>query len=221
MTVLPDIFDDKQIYIQDATGGMLVYLRSGEWPPLSEGQWVRVNGRLDTLYGEKEIKLTRIDDIKTMQPAAPPTPRAIRSGDVGEATEGWLVRVEAPASGFRGRSVVIVDNGGSDTAVVFKQSTGMHRPYVEIGEMWAVVGVVSQDDDEAPFDSGYRILPRRSADVQQGAKMAPTAASVVDDATWNAAPLFLPVTGAAGQPPSFTAAWTQHIRPIQEFTGQR
>ena len=63
--------------------------------------------------------------------------------------------------------------------------------------LWAVVGVVSQDDDEAPFDSGYRILPRRSADVQPGAKMPTTAAPVLDDATWNVAPLFLPVTGAA------------------------
>ena len=213
VTVLPDIFDDQQIYIQDATGGMLVYLRSGEWPPLSEGQWVRVNGRLDTLHGEKEIKLTRIDDIKTMQPAAAPAPRLIGSGDVEEATEGWLVRIIAPATGFRGRSVVLLDNGGSDAAVVFKQSTGLLRPYVEIGELWAVVGVVSQDDDEAPFDSGYRILPRRSADVQPGAKMQTTAAPMLDEAAWNAAPLFLPVTGAAGQPPSFTASWTQHIYP--------
>ena len=76
-----------------------------------------------------------------------------------------------------------------------------------------VVGVVSQDDDEAPFDSGYRILPRRSADVQPGAKMQTTAAPMLDEAAWNAAPLFLPVTGAAGQPPSFTASWTQHIYP--------
>ena len=140
-------------------------------------------------------------------------PRLIRSGDVGEATEGWLVRIIAPASGFRGGSVVLLDNGGNDIAIVFKQFTGLLRPYVEIGELWAVVGVVSQDDDEAPFDSGYRILPRRSADVQPGVKVPTTSAPVLDDATWNAAPLFLPVTGATGSSPSYTASWTQQIRP--------
>ena len=213
VTVLPNVFDDQQIYIQDATGGMLVYLRSGEWPPLGEGQWVRVNGWLDTHYGEKEIKLTRIDDIKTMQPAAPPAPRPIHSGDVGEATEGLLVQIVAPASGFRGRSVVLLDDGSGETPLVFKQSTGLLRPYVKIGEPWAVVGVVSQDDDEAPFDSGYRILPRRPADVRPGAKMPTASTPALEDASWNAAPLFLPVTGAARPPLSFTEWGTLHLYP--------
>ena len=71
VTVLPALFDDQEIYIQDATGGMRVFLRSAEWPPLGEGQWVRVNGRLGTFYEERQISLIRIDDIKTMQPAAP------------------------------------------------------------------------------------------------------------------------------------------------------
>lgn len=208
VTVLPRIFDDRQIYIQDATGGMLVYLRSGEWPPLSEGQWIRVNGWLDTHYGEKEIKLTRIDDIKTLQPAAPPAPRLVRTGDIGEGTEGWLVQIVAPAKGFRGRSVMLLDDGSGEAALVFKQSTGLRRPYVKIGEVYTLVGIAGQDDDEAPFDAGYRVLPRRSTDIHVGVR-APAAEPFkpADDAASNAAPRFLPVTGAPLSPWAYLLEW--------------
>jgi uncharacterized protein YdeI (BOF family) len=213
VTVLPNIFDDHEIYIQDATGGMQVYLRSAEWPPLTEGQWVRVNGRMDTRYGERQIRLTRIDDIKTMQPAALPTPKIIRTGDVGETTEGWLVHLIAPASGFRGRSVVLLDDGSGAAALVFRQATGLRRPFVEIGKLWSVVGVVSQDDDEAPYDSGYGVLPRGATDVESDAESRAASTAQVDEASWNSTPLFLPVTGAADPLPSLVDTWTWPIRP--------
>jgi DNA/RNA endonuclease YhcR with UshA esterase domain len=197
VTVLPDVLDDKEIYIQDATGGMLVYLRSGEWPPLTEGQWVRVNGWLDTHDGEKEIRLTRIDDVKTLGQAPSPPPLAVHTGDVGEATEGRLVVITAPASGYRGQSSIFLDDGSGEARVVIQESTGMERPYVVIGDVWTVVGVVSQNDEEPPYDSFYRVLPRRPADVQHGA----VDWTGDDWAALNSPPLYLPVTGEADQAP--------------------
>ena len=208
VTVLPDIFDDQQIYIQDATGGMLVYLRSGEWPPLSEGQWIRVNGWLGTLDGEKEIKLSRIDDIKTLMAAPPPAPVAIRTGDVNEATEGLLAQITGAITGFYGDTTFYLDDGSGEVRITVKQYTGFRRPYVNNGEIWTVVGVVSQNDDEAPYDSNYRILPRTPEDIYEGRPSTSTAASTrtaaaddavslaPGDASWNIAPIFLPVTGA-------------------------
>lgn len=186
VTALPGVFGDKQIYVQDATGGLLIYLRSGQWPPLSEGQWVRLNGWLDTFHGEKEIRLTRVDDIKTLAPAAPPAAQPIRTGAVGEASEGRLVAVTAPVSGFYGESSILLNDGSGEAWVVVLESTGMQRPYVVIGDVWTAVGIVSQDDFEAPYDGYYRLLPRRPADLQQGA---------VNWASLNSAPLYLPVTG--------------------------
>ena len=217
VTVLPDVFDDQQIYMEDATGGMLVYLRSGEWPPLSEGQWVRVNGWLDTLDGEKEIKLTRIDDIKTMGAAPPPAPAPIRTGDVGEATEGTLAQITGAITGFYGDTTFYLDDGSGEARVTVKQYTGFRRPYVNQGDIWTVIGIVSQNDDEAPYDSDYRILPRTPADIYQGRPVGSTAVSTrrsaaddsesfaSGDASWNIAPIFLPVTGATNllsAPPS-------------------
>ncbi|MFZ2486612.1 MAG: lamin tail domain-containing protein, partial [Anaerolineae bacterium] len=213
VTVLPNVFDDQQIYIQDASGGILVYLRSGEWPPLSEGQWVRVNGRLDTFYGEREIALTRIDDIKTMQPATPPAPITIYTGDMSEAREGQLVQLSASVTGFWREDTLYLDDGTGEARILIKAATGVRRPYVVIGKPWTIIGIVSQSDNDEPFDSGYRLLPRRTDDLQEGratATRAPRAQTsprttastrartnvTVTNTEWNRAPLFLPVTGA-------------------------
>jgi hypothetical protein len=215
VTVLPNVFDDKQIYIQDTSGGMLVYLRSGEWPPLSEGQWVRVNGWLDTFYGEREISLVRIDDIKTLQPAAPALPLPIRTGEMNEAHEGRLVQFSAPVTGYWKETTLYLDDGSGEARITIRPATGIRRPYVNIGEVWTVVGVVSQSE------SGYRLLPRREADLQRGraagartAAATATAASAPTeyDMAWNSAPIYLPVTGAVltvrpSAPANLREAW--------------
>jgi uncharacterized protein YdeI (BOF family) len=186
VTVLPNVFDDKQIYIQDATGGLLVYLRSGEWPPLSEGQWVRVRGRMGTLAGEREIRLTRIDDVSTLALEEPLRPVPISPGQVGEAYEGRLVTVVAPVVRYWGDTTLYLEDRTGRAKVTVKQATGMRRPYVRLGALWMVTGIVSQHDDSAPYDGGYRLLPRRPADLQ---------ALDASYAAVNSPPLYLPVTG--------------------------
>ncbi|MEA3337558.1 MAG: lamin tail domain-containing protein, partial [Chloroflexota bacterium] len=200
VTVLPDVHARNQIYIQDASGGLRVYLRSAEWPPLSEGQWVRVNGRLKLYKGEQQISLTRIDDIKTMHPGAPPEPHLVASGEIGEANEGRLVQLTAPISGFWGRTTLYLDDGSGEAKITIREGTGIERPYVTVGDLWTVVGVVSQWDDQPPYDAGYRILPRRPSDLWQGGT-APDhddRFQVDNDMTlgaWNRSPVFLPLTG--------------------------
>ena len=54
---------------------------------------------------------------------------------------------------------------------------GFDRPWIELGEMWSVVRVVSQYVRSRPFVGGYRLLPRPGADLSN-------------------APVLLPVTGA-------------------------
>ncbi|HSN75398.1 MAG TPA: lamin tail domain-containing protein, partial [Anaerolineae bacterium] len=211
VTVLPNVFADDEIYMEDASGGMRVYLRSAEWPPLSEGQWVRVNGRLDTFYEERQIALTRIDDIKTLQPAAPALPLPIRTGEMNEAYEGRLVQLSAPVTGYWKETTLYLDDGSGEARVTIKAATRIRRPYVNIGEVWTVVGVVSQSE------SGYRVLPRRETDLQRGGASAAgragttaRATSVQQDAlAWNRAPIYLPITGAVltVRPPAPANLW--------------
>jgi hypothetical protein len=157
---------------------------------------VRVNGRLNTFYDEREISLVRIDDIKTMQPAAPPLPLPIRSGELNEGQEGRLVQISAPVTGYWKETTLYLDDGSGEARVTLRPATGIRRPYVNIGEVWTVVGVVSQSE------SGYRLLPRGEADLQRGRAAASRSTTIAqangaqDDGTWNKAPIFLPITGA-------------------------
>jgi uncharacterized protein YdeI (BOF family) len=58
VTAPPGIFDEQTFYLQDSTAGIMVYLREGECPVLSEGDRVRVTGQLWDYYGEREIRVS-------------------------------------------------------------------------------------------------------------------------------------------------------------------
>ncbi len=174
VTVPPPLFG-RSIYIQDHTGGILVYLSKEEYPPLVEGDWLRVRGRLTDYHGEWEVRVSRPTDLWRTGAGEPVQPRLIRSGEVDEAHEGLLVQVFAPAVRFSGQSFYL-DDGSGEARVYVKASTGFRRPYIHLGEFWSVVGVVSQYVRSAPYEGGYRLLPRYETDL-------------------STPPLLLPVTG--------------------------
>ncbi len=107
------------------------------------------------------------------------------------------MQLGAPITGYWKETTLYLDDGSGEARVTIKASTGIRRPYVQIGEAWTVVGVVSQSE------SGYRLLPRREADLQRGRAAAGRAHGtaysngVQDDTAWNRAPIHLPLTGAA------------------------
>ena len=177
VTVPPPLFG-RSIYIQDHTGGIRVYLTKGEYPPLAEGDWLRVNGRLADYHGEREVKVHSPADLWRTGAGKPLSPLLIRSGEVNEPHEGLLVQIIAPAVRFWGQSFYL-DDGSGEARVYVKESTGFRRPFIHVGEVWSVVGVVSQYVRKAPYEGGYRLLPRYERDFSRP-------------------PLVLPVTGGGG-----------------------
>jgi DNA/RNA endonuclease YhcR with UshA esterase domain len=177
VTVPPPLFG-QSIYIQDHTGGMMVSLYRGDFPPLQEGDWLSVRGRLSDYHGERRIWVTQRGDLQRIGSGQPLRPRLIRSGEVDEAHEGLLVQVFAPAVGYGGQNIYL-DDGSGEARVYIRESVGFDRPWIEVGEMWSVVGVVSQYVRSRPFEGGHRLLPRTEADLSN-------------------APLLLPLTGGQG-----------------------
>jgi hypothetical protein len=174
VTALPPLFG-RPIYIQDHTGGILVLLYRGEFPVLQEEDWQEVRGRLSDYHGERRVWVRRVEDLRWVGSGQPAEPQLIGSGEVDEAHEGLLVQVFAPAVDFRGRAFWI-DDGSGEARVYIRESVGFDRPWIEVGEMWLVVGVVSQYVRSRPYVGGYRLLPRTEADLSN-------------------APVLLPVTG--------------------------
>jgi hypothetical protein len=60
-----------------------------------------------------------------------------------------------------------------EARVYSRESVGFRRPWVEVGEVWSVVGIVSQYVRSRPYVAGYRLLPRREADLSNAPLLLP------------------------------------------------
>ncbi len=168
----------RTIYIQDATAGIKVYLRTGEFPPLALGDQVRVTGWLRDFRGEAELSVPNPSYLAVLGPGSVPDPLPITTAALGEEHEGRLVWLAGRVVRFE-RQALVLDDGSGPARVYFPASLPWRRPYVEIGQFWAAQGVVSQYAfDGPPWVGGYRLLPRFASDV-------------------NNAPIWLPVTGVS------------------------
>jgi hypothetical protein len=104
----------------------------------------------------------------------PPAPRFITPSEIGEAREGEFVQIVGAVAKFAPRGLTLKGAGGS-AEIYIPESLPWKRPYVDVGEIWAAQGVLSQYQSER--GAGYRIIPRFRSDLTD-------------------APLGLPVTGA-------------------------
>ena len=174
VTLPPGLYG-RDIYLQDATGGIKVYLRSGDYPALAAGDQVRVTGWTRQFHGEVELSVPGPSYLTRLGPGEPPHPVYVRTGQVGEAHEGELILIAGRVVKFEPQALTL-DDGTGPTRIFFPAELPWRRPYVNVGEFWAAQGVVGQYAFEAPWEGGYRVIPRFKTDVSD-------------------APLVLPVTG--------------------------
>ena len=174
VTLPPGLYG-RDIYLQDATGGIKVYLRSGDYPALAIGDQVRVTGWTRRFHGEVELSVPGPSYLARLGPGEPPRPVYVRTGQVGEAREGELILIAGRVVKFEPQALTL-DDGTGPARIFFPAELPWRRPYVNVGEFWAAQGVVGQYAFEAPWEGGYRVIPRFKSDVSD-------------------APLVLPVTG--------------------------
>ncbi len=157
----------RTIYLQDGTGGIKVYLRKGEYPALEEGDRVRASGWTRDFYGETEISVPDAGYLSVLGSGQPATAQPITSAGMTEANEGRLVQFAGAVSKYETRALVLKDRNGL-VRIYFPDSLPWRRPYVQIGQVWAVQGVLGQSVGEKTTDAGYRIVPRFKSDVVRG-----------------------------------------------------
>ncbi|MCL4834149.1 MAG: lamin tail domain-containing protein, partial [Caldilineaceae bacterium] len=176
VTVPPGLFNSA-IYVADpaphpngATAwlGVQVYLRRGDFPPLALGDRVLIRGVMGSFRGEREILVERPEDIWQMESGTPLLPLPVTVADVGERLEGRLISFEGTVTGWQGVSIFLADPAQPDiepVMVTVRSRLGWRRPYVNKGERWRVIGIVSQAADAPPWNGGYRVLARFPADL--------------------------------------------------------
>jgi hypothetical protein len=176
VTVPPGLFNNS-IYVADAAGdgqtagiGANVYLSQGDFPPLVEGDRVRLRGRWHSFRGEMELVIEGPQGVWKLQEGRPLAALPVWAHMVCESVEGRLVTFDGLVSGWQGDSLLLVDPSHPASAplrVTVRSSLAWKRPYVHKGEIWHVTGVVSQFARKRPWNDGYRVLVRYPQDLQR------------------------------------------------------
>lgn len=160
VSVPPGVFDGG-FAIQDQTGGIWV-LPPADPVRLRLGQRVRVQGTLDNPNGQLAIQPAAIGPLGDRDA---PTPRAVRTGALGEADEGWLVQVRGRVTGEAVDDApwgwkVMVDDGSGPVMVFVDAETNVDVRPLRPGTTVEVTGFAGQYEDH------YEVVPRAQLDVR-------------------------------------------------------
>ncbi len=177
---LPPGLVERTVYLQDATGGIKIYLRKGEYAGMKTGDLLQVTGWTRSFYGETEISVPDPSYLISLGSGSAPGPMRVTSAGLSEANEGRLLQVTGAVTRYETHALVLKDAGGQ-IRIYFPASLPWRRPYVQIGEIWAVQGVLGHSTGGSSPNSGYYLIPRFKNDVIRP-------------------PLTLPITGATAAP---------------------
>ena len=157
ITVKPGTFD-KGFALQDDTGGIYVY--PSDKVNYNIGDEVIVTGELANYNGLLEIK-SKSSDIKLVAHKTCPEPKLFKTGDIGEESDGWLVKVSGVVKSKKDYYFYIDDDSGK-CEVYIKKYVHIDLSSISVGEELTVVGFSSK------YKSYYEILPRSSEDITKG-----------------------------------------------------
>jgi hypothetical protein len=155
-------FFDAGFGLQDRSAGIYVSLPIDL--RLTPGDRARVTGVLADSYGLLVLVPDGPDDVERGGHGAAPAPRRVRTGGVGEATEGLLVSVkativEAPTSDLPYGYKLFVDDGSGELQIFVNLETGIDIAALAAGQRVAVTGFSSQ------FEDHYELDPRAQGDI--------------------------------------------------------
>jgi DNA/RNA endonuclease YhcR with UshA esterase domain len=156
-------WNPREVMVQDATGGILVFVAAGQSPALQLGDRVRVSGTIGFFSGD--VQITNNPVVEFLGVGAPPAPRTVTGAELLAGTfNGQLARLDA----FRADSINVqnFDNhdvfgttvDGSQVVVRVDSRAGIASADWTMGLTYSVTGSLR-------FLSGQpRIFPRSRAD---------------------------------------------------------
>ncbi len=161
VSVSPKILSDKVFYISSEQSGIQIYSSKGDFPELNSGDFVEIIGKTSEANNEKKINIYSANDVEILDADFPPEPKIIKTGEINEALEGSLVKIEGQVSRSAG-NVFYVNDGSGEIKIYIRSTTGIKKPKTSKGTWVAITGIVSETS------TGYRILPRFQEDVLVG-----------------------------------------------------
>jgi hypothetical protein len=167
---------NTDFWVQDGTGGIRVFKFGLPVASPGLGDEVTVAGELDQFNGLLEIEDSpNCGDLEISidAPNSPPAARDINTCDLGEDTEGLLVRLQFPFADTTGNNS---PNWGAnktyrihdclpDTVLLFVDTDTNIDGTSIVRTQLGITGISNQFDTVSPFTSGYQIIPRSLSDL--------------------------------------------------------
>ncbi|MCC6840567.1 MAG: hypothetical protein IT230_10445 [Flavobacteriales bacterium] len=155
-------------YLQDAGAGIAAYPGSGSVPGFSPqpGDDITITGTLTSFNGLLEITPITAHTVNSNGNAIPAAVAVAANGLV-ESVESQLVRMEGvyfSGSGTFSPGNWIVQDGTGNATVYLRNGHPLVGTPVPSGPV-DITGLVSQYDTDAPYTSGYQLLPRGTTDI--------------------------------------------------------
>lgn len=164
---LGGILDERTFVVQDSTGGLPVRW-NGPTSTLALGELVRVEGQLADPYGNLELRLPGDGPPVKLGSGSILTALRVPTGSLGEATEGMLVRLKgtvvAATRSSSGSAAIDIDDGSGLARVAVAKTIDLD-PLPHKGERLIVIGIGGQRASARGRADGYRVWPRRAADL--------------------------------------------------------
>ena len=172
VTVPPGIFHPRVIVIQDASAGVMVYLRRGAYPPLQEGDRVRVTGCLSDYHGQREMMLAGPEGVVMLGKGNPVRPQVLRTGLVTDAHLARLLQVAGRVTRLDAEGFWLDDGSGPLLIKRPERASWRFQP-IAPGMTLAAIGVVGRYDDALYLQVRYPqdvspppgVLPVTGADL--------------------------------------------------------
>ena len=152
-------------FVEDATGGIGLYLDAPASHTYPRGLLIRAHGELGTRYGQRVLRVSEAE-ITPLASADLPDPLVRSTGSLGESEEGRRVSIEArllerPVAIADGLAADVDDGSGPVRLVV---AVAIAPADLTTGALVRVVGPLGQRD--SGDGGGYRIYALEAGDLE-------------------------------------------------------
>jgi hypothetical protein len=164
-------------FVQDASGGIDLFLEAAFAEPLAAGTVVRVTGTLDSRFSQRTFRVAGVD-IEIMGTAPLPLAVGVSTGAATEPFEGRRVEVvgtvtEAPSALADGLGITIDDGTGPVRVIAGVDALGVLDPVR--GDVVLARGPLGQRDSTGTGTAGYRVHATLAGELEIQAPPSPSA----------------------------------------------
>jgi hypothetical protein len=159
-TALGALESGRGAFLQDASGGIALYLDAPALQMWPAGSLVRAGGSLDDRYGQRTIRVSWAD-LVLVGVSALPAPDHSTTGGAGEEREGRRLTVagtvtDTPSALADGLGLTVDDGSGPLRVVVAAGALG--DAHVSTGSTVVATGPLGQRDSSGTGNAGYRLF---------------------------------------------------------------